>query len=644
MKHPRPLLPAILLASTLTLAAPAAAQHLWQKPTPVPRAEVAKLVGLTHSGPFSQPRHIVWCWSYDRPHRPGGHDYTRVRDLMVEMLKEVPDLTVETAYLFPTAEQFKRADLVVMFLHPPTLEKPDYALLDPYIERGGGLVAIHETMIIRPKKNGHMWADRIGLGWSEGTSTWGALFTDVEVDNTHPIFTNFPKKVPIVDEFYWHLAKARNERMLDILAEASVGPPRNSNAPVPEIRLGPEKHPVFWTMRHGTSRVFCSLPGHNTFTYYDPRFRTILLRGMAWAMHENPGPLMPLVYKGIVNGNQVGTTDTMRNWPGKPRNPADEGLARNATRTAINKVIDARLGVGHGKSEKTDADLPKVRHIIDTHIHLYDPRRPDGVPWPPKDDTVLYKPHLPDEFNRVAKPAGVTGVLIVEASDRLVDNRWVLDLVKDDPFYVGIVGNIDPYRDDFSEHLAELRKDKRFVGIRLRVQGRTIDYAHPKVRANLRILAKAGLTADILMNGKGVKTLHQVDALARAIPELRLVVDHVLGYNIDGKTPPADWQAAVRKLARNRNVHCKVSGLYQRCVIQPALQDPAHYRSLLDILWNEFGSERLIYGSNWPCTKKSGDYRSFVQLVNAYFSKKGRDASENYFWKNAARAYRLDLE
>ena len=132
-------------------------------------------------------------------------------------------------------------------------------------------------------------------------------------------------------------------------------------------------------------------------------------------------------------------------------------------------------------------------------------------------------------------------------------------------------------------------------------------------------------------------------ALAAAIPDLRLVVDHVLGYNIDGETPPAEWQAAVRKLAKNPNVHCKVSGLYQRCVIQPAKKDADHYRSLLDILWKEFGPQRLIYGSNWPCTKKSGDYRSFVKLVNDYFSDKGKDACENYFWKNAVRVYGLEI-
>lgn len=285
-----------------------------------------------------------------------------------------------------------------------------------------------------------------------------------------------------------------------------------------------------------------------------------------------------------------------------------------------------------------------AKHIIDTHIHLYDTTRDGGVPWPPADDKVLFKPHLPAEFKRVSRPAGVTGVVIVEASDRLNDNRWVLDLVKDDDFFVALVGNVDPYREDFGKQINRLRRDPRFVGIRARLQGRKIDYRDPRVLANFRLLRQADLSLDILMNGEGVETLQEIDRLARAIPRLRIIVNHVLGYNIDGQAPGENWIAAVKKLAENQNVYVKVSGLYQRCTVQPAAQDIGHYRDLLDSLWNSFGSKRLIYGSNWPCTKKSGDYASFVQLINAYFSEKGQAAKERCFWKNAVRAYKLNLD
>jgi L-fuconolactonase len=293
-----------------------------------------------------------------------------------------------------------------------------------------------------------------------------------------------------------------------------------------------------------------------------------------------------------------------------------------------------------------DRPLPKVKHMVDTHIHIYDTSRDGGVPWPRKDDKVLYKPHLPAEFKKVSKSSGLTAVIIVEASDRPKDNRWVLDLVKGDDYYAGLVGNIDPYAEDFAEQLKELKKDTRLVGIRARngKQKTKINYTDKKFISSLRELAGNDLSVDILANGGGVEAVKQVDQLARTIPELHIIVNHVLGYNIDGKRADPDWVAAVEKLAENKNVWCKVSGLYQRSTQQPAPHTIDYYRSALDVLWKNFGEKRLIFGSNWPCTKNSGDYTSFVKLVNEYFSAKGQEACERYFWKNATEAYRLKLD
>ena len=322
-----------------------------------------------------------------------------------------------------------------------------------------------------------------------------------------------------------------------------------------------------------------------------------------------------------------------------------------SNRTAIGELVPAE-----GESEQAGVEdkpgLPQVKHLIDTHIHLYDTRRDvyelgraDRVPWPPTDDGILHKPHLPEEFHRVTKPAGVTGVVIVEASPRIDDNDWVLDLVRDDDFFIGLVGNIDPFKESFAKDLARLKRDPRFVGIRVHFMNRGVGVSKNKVLlSNLHELAKAGLTLDVLMNGEGPETIDEVANVAKQVPKLRIVTNHVLGYDIDGKMPGDDWISAVKHLAEYPNVWVKISGLYQRCQIQPAPHDVQHYDELLDVLWDHFGVDRLIYGSNWPCTKKSGDYVSFVKLVNAYFHTKGADADERFFWKNAARAYKLPLE
>ncbi|MGY8640491.1 MAG: amidohydrolase family protein [Verrucomicrobiales bacterium] len=289
-------------------------------------------------------------------------------------------------------------------------------------------------------------------------------------------------------------------------------------------------------------------------------------------------------------------------------------------------------------------EFKPVKHLIDTHIHLYDTTRDVEITWPPTDDAVLFKPHLPAEYSKAAKAAGVSGVVIVEASNNLEDNQWVLDLVKEDPdFYIGLVGNVDVYREDFEAQINKLKQDKRFIGVRARRKG-DIDYSDKRVLESLRVLAKHDLTMDYLTNGAGVSGIEKIDKVAKAIPELQIVVNHCLGYDFDGKTPDTEWIAAVKSLAANKNVYCKISGLYQRSVPQPAPQDPKHYEAVLDVLLQNFGQERLIYGSNWPCTKHTDDYASFLALVDRFISGKGQEAREGFYWGNAAKAYHLGLK
>src|SRR5215472_13097301 len=99
----------------------------------------------------------------------------------------------------------------------------------------------------------------------------------------------------------------------------------------------------------------------------------------------------------------------------------------------------------------TAAPIAQARSmpVIDAHIHLFDPTRPQGVPWPEKKDTVLYRQALPDRYRTIAAPFGITGAIEVEASPWLEDNQWVLDVAAKDSIIVGTVGNLEPGAPDF---------------------------------------------------------------------------------------------------------------------------------------------------------------------------------------------------
>src|ERR1039457_6908226 len=100
--------------------------------------------------------------------------------------------------------------------------------------------------------------------------------------------------------------------------------------------------------------------------------------------------------------------------------------------------------------------------IIDSHIHLFDPRRPQGIPWPEKDnkdDKVLYRPALPERFRRLTKGYGIVGAIEMECSPWLEDNQWVLDIAAKDALIVGTVGDLEPGKPDFRQHLERFHRN-----------------------------------------------------------------------------------------------------------------------------------------------------------------------------------------
>lgn len=277
--------------------------------------------------------------------------------------------------------------------------------------------------------------------------------------------------------------------------------------------------------------------------------------------------------------------------------------------------------------------------IIDTHIHLYDTEREEGLPWPPKTDTVLYRPVLVKDFDAIAEENGLTATVIVEASDWESDNQWVLDLVKDDPArYPGLVGSLELGSKTFKQNLDKYAKDPRYVGIRMRSRPNGDQFFSEEVWRDLETLAKAGKTLDVLMFDF---SLDDVDMVAKRIPGLKILINHVAGADIDGGPVDPKWEADLKNVAKNPNVYCKVSGLFQQSHKSPSPKETDYYRPVLDSLWETFGEDRLIYGSNWPVTDRGGTYAEYKKIVMEYFEPKGRSALEKLMHRNAEHFYDL---
>jgi len=277
--------------------------------------------------------------------------------------------------------------------------------------------------------------------------------------------------------------------------------------------------------------------------------------------------------------------------------------------------------------------------IVDTHTHFYDPERPQGVPWPGKDDKSLYRRVLPEHFEAFARPLGVTGTVIVEASPWVEDNQWILDLAAKNPFVLGLVGNLTPGIPEFAGHLKRFAANPVFRGIRVNSGPLKVGLENPDYLADIRRLTEADLELDI--NG-GPELLPLVDRLAVKLPDLRIVINHLANVKIDGPNLNADWQAGMKAAARHRQVFLKVSALVESAARdgRQVPRDSAYYAPILESVWSVFGEDRLIYGSNWPVSDRAADYATVLKIVTDFFSGKGKEASAKFFSRNALTAYK----
>jgi len=270
--------------------------------------------------------------------------------------------------------------------------------------------------------------------------------------------------------------------------------------------------------------------------------------------------------------------------------------------------------------------------IIDTHIHLFDTTRPQGVPWPDKKDSILYKPALPGRYRKVTEGFSVVGAIEIECSPWLEDNQWVLDRAAKDSIIVGTIGDLEPGHPTFRADLERFQRNPLFRGIRYgNLWNRDLGAELHKTEfiGGLQTLAEAGLVLDTA--NPTAALMSDVLRLTDRVPNLRVILDHL---------PQMDPTTTnLHDLAKRPQVYVKISGVLRREKGRVPV-DLNFYRERLDAIWDAFGEDRLLYGSDWPNSDQWGTYTQVLKIVQEYFRGKGPAAAEKYFWKNSVPAYR----
>lgn len=275
--------------------------------------------------------------------------------------------------------------------------------------------------------------------------------------------------------------------------------------------------------------------------------------------------------------------------------------------------------------------------VLDAHVHFYDPTRPQGVPWPSKSETVLYKPTYPERYLANIKPFRVDGVVAVEASAWLEDNLWLLEVADRSRLVWAVVGNLQPLNPEFKDALGRFSRHPLFRGIRINASSISAIVAQPEAFNGLKLLAAKDLSLDILLDGP--HSLAEIARLAGMLPDLRLVVGHLPLDPPQDEAGRAAYADDLRTLGRAPSVYAKVSGVARRIGGQVPT-GAGFYKPALDTIWQAFGPERVIYASNWPVCDLTAPYATVFHIVRDYLADRDQETVERYFWKNAQAAYK----
>jgi predicted TIM-barrel fold metal-dependent hydrolase len=300
-------------------------------------------------------------------------------------------------------------------------------------------------------------------------------------------------------------------------------------------------------------------------------------------------------------------------------------------KSAAAAAIAARSGVA------LDAPVP----VIDAHIHLFDPTRPGGVPWPEKSDPVLYHPALPVRYASLAAPRGVVGAIAVECSPWLIDNFWLQDTVEKAAIMVGFIGDLLPEAPEFGATLDRLHRSPFFLGIRYgNLWNRDLGAAvrNSEFVAGLKLLAQAGAVLETA--NPNPELIAAAVKVSDAVQDLRIVIDHLPHADVpDDAAARSSYETNLRELAARPQVFVKGSEIVRRIDSRVSL-DAGAYKEALDRIWNLFGEDRIFFGSDWPNSDSLASYNETFAVAEHYMATRNAAARQKYFWQTSLAVYR----
>jgi L-fuconolactonase len=273
---------------------------------------------------------------------------------------------------------------------------------------------------------------------------------------------------------------------------------------------------------------------------------------------------------------------------------------------------------------------------LDAHLHFwqFDPVRDAWITEGSM--SVIRRDFMPEDISPILSKNGFDGCIAVQADQSEVETLFLLDLADKNDWVKGVVGWIDLKADNLNERLDYFSQYPKLKGFRHILQGEKPEFMlDPRFTEGVRLLGKRGYTYDILVFPKHLST---VKTFLQILDNHPFVIDHIAKPYIK-KGLIKQWAKDMKAIAQHQNVYCKISGMVTEADWKGWKE--SDFTPYLDVVFEAFGTDRIMYGSDWPVCGVAADYEKQLAIVDNYVSKHANTEGGKIMGDNAARFYKI---
>lgn len=272
---------------------------------------------------------------------------------------------------------------------------------------------------------------------------------------------------------------------------------------------------------------------------------------------------------------------------------------------------------------------------IDAHQHFwqYDPVKGG---WITDEMQVIRQDFMPGDLKPLLDSHDIDGCVTVQADQSEKENEFLLELAEQNTWIKGVVGWLDLKADNLSDRITHYKQYEQFKGVRHILQEEPEGFMmDPKFIAGVTQIGASGLTYDILTTEN---QLEEAVSFVKALPEMPLVIDHISKPNI-AQASYDHWAKHMLKLSEFQHVNVKISGMITEADWKEwRVKDIKPY---VDFCLENFGPERLMYGSDWPVCLIAGEYDQVIYAIKACLAELSISEQEAIYGKTASLFYKL---